>query len=70
MTLKYGIEIPTSVEHAYETDKPNGNTLWRDALKYEMYNVGVTFEILNKQSMSSDESGSAGYELEVEKGHA
>ena len=43
---KYGIEIPTSVEHAYELDRKNGNTLWRDALKLEMYNVGVAFEIL------------------------
>lgn len=43
---KFGIEIPTSVEHAYELDRRNGNTMWRDALKKEMYNVGVAFEIL------------------------
>jgi len=43
---KYGIEIPTTVEHAYELDRKNGNTMWRDALQLEMYNVGVAFEIL------------------------
>ena len=30
---KYGIEVPTSVEHAIELDKKNGNTFWADALK-------------------------------------
>ena len=45
-THKYGLEIPTSIEHAKAIDKANGNTLWMDALKKEMYNVGVAFEIL------------------------
>ena len=44
-THKYGIEIPTSVEHAFEIDRRNDNTLWRDAIKKEMFNVGVAFEI-------------------------
>ncbi len=43
---KYGKEIPTSIAHAYEIDKKNGNTLWSDAIKKEMTNVGVAFEIL------------------------
>jgi hypothetical protein len=43
---KYGKEIPTSIAHAYEIDKKNGNTLWGDAIKKEMTNVGVAFEIL------------------------
>lgn len=43
---KYGIEIPTNVEHAMRLDRENGNTLWRDALAKEMTNVGVAFEIL------------------------
>ena len=29
-------------------DARNGNTMWRDALKKEMYNVGVAFEILDE----------------------
>ena len=47
-TRKYGIEIPTSVEHAYELDRADGTSpgLWRKALELEMYNVGVAFEIL------------------------
>ena len=48
MTHKYGIEVPSDVEHAHEIDARNGNTLWRDALKKEMYNVGVAFEILDE----------------------
>ena len=49
-THKYGIEIPRDVEHVHEIDARNGNILWRDALKKEMYNVGVVFEILDEGS--------------------
>ena len=48
MTHKYGVEIPRDVEHVHKIDARNGNTLWRDALKKEMYNVGVAFEILDE----------------------
>ena len=48
MTHKYGIEIPRDVKHAHDIDARNGNTMWRDALKKEMYNVGVAFEILDE----------------------
>ena len=47
-THKYGIEIPTSVDHAMEIDRKNGNTMWKDALALEMFNVGVAFEILEE----------------------
>ena len=47
-THKYGIEVPRDVEHAHEIDSRNGNTMWRDTLKKEMYNVGVAFEILDE----------------------
>jgi hypothetical protein len=47
-THKYGIEIPSSVEHAYEIDKQQGNTLWRDAIRKEMFNVGIAFEVLDE----------------------
>ena len=47
-THKYGIKIPRDVEHAHEIDARNGNVLWRDALKKEMYNVPVAFEILDE----------------------
>jgi len=45
-THKYGIEVPMSVKHAYEIDRQNSNTFWRDAIKKEMFNNGVAFEIL------------------------
>ena len=47
-THKYGIEIQTSVEHVMEVDWKNGNTMWRDALALEMFNVRVAFEILEE----------------------
>jgi hypothetical protein len=34
--LKFGIEVPTSVDYALKIDKQNGNTLWADTLGKEM----------------------------------
>ena len=48
-THKYGIKIPTSVEHAFELDRKNGKNLWKDALVMEKYNIGVAFEILEDE---------------------
>ena len=45
-THKYGIEIPTSVEHAKQIDIRNRNTFWMDALETEMRNIGIAFELL------------------------
>ena len=45
-THKYGIEILHDVPHAIKIDTQNGNTFWRDAIKKEMFNVGIAFEIL------------------------
>ena len=45
-THKYGIEIPTSMQHAKQLDEQNGNSLWMDSIKKEMSNVSVAFEIL------------------------
>ena len=45
-THKYGIELPTSVQHAKEIDTRNRNTFWMDALDNEMRNVGIAFELL------------------------
>ena len=47
MTHKYGVEIPHEIEHAYELDRKNGNTFWADAIKKEMTELGVAFEILD-----------------------
>ncbi|KAL7528322.1 hypothetical protein ACHAXR_005938, partial [Thalassiosira sp. AJA248-18] len=48
-THKYGIEVPTSVKHAIEIDRKNGDTFWQDALNKEMTNVGIAFKILEKE---------------------
>ena len=40
--------MATSVNHAYEIDKGNGNTLWCDGIKKEMTNVGIAFEVLEE----------------------
>ncbi len=55
-THKFGLEVPTSVEHARRIDASNGNTMWYDAIAKEMYNVSVAFKILEES-----ESIPAGY---------
>ena len=46
-THKYGVEIPRTVKEALALDSKNGNTFWADAIKKEMFNVGIAFEILD-----------------------
>ena len=45
-THKYGIEIPTSIEHGHRLDNENGNNFWRNANATKMHNVRVAFEVL------------------------
>jgi hypothetical protein len=45
---KYGIEVPSSIEHAIKLDENNGDNYWRDALSKEMKNVGIAFEVLDE----------------------
>jgi hypothetical protein len=45
--LKFGIEVPTSVDHALEIDKQNGNTLWADAIGKEMKDLCIAFNSLS-----------------------
>ena len=47
-THKYGIEVPTSIEHAKKIDSINGNRYWQNAIDKEMSNVKVAFEILGE----------------------
>jgi len=44
--LKYGIDIPSTVKEAHEIDDKNGNTLWGDAIKKELSNVRVAFQLV------------------------
>ena len=48
-THKYGQELPGTVEQAYNIDKRNGNTKWRDAIAREMKNVRIAFNLLGPQ---------------------
>ena len=50
VNYKYGIKIPRTVKEAYEIDKENNDTYWTDAIKLEMKNVGIAFEILPENS--------------------
>ena len=47
-THKYVIEIPISVKHAPEMDLKNGIFFCVKAIKKEIINVGIDFEILDK----------------------
>jgi hypothetical protein len=47
--FKFGIEVPRSVEEAYELDKKNGNTFsWVDAIAKELKDIRVAFKILDQ----------------------
>jgi hypothetical protein len=43
--MKFGVQIPGTIEEATELDCANGNTLWQDAIKLEMKNSCITFEL-------------------------
>lgn len=45
-THKFGIEVPTSVEHALEIDRKTGTDIWHKAIQKEMKNVRIAFEFL------------------------
>ena len=49
ITHKFGIEVPTSVEHALRIDTANGNHMWRDAIDKEMENVKVAFKLMGEE---------------------
>ena len=40
--------MPNSAKHAFELDKHNGNTFWKDSISKEMKNVCVAFQILDE----------------------
>ena len=43
---KFGIKILKDIKEALKLDQDNVNTLWQDAYKKEMFQVGVAFKIL------------------------
>ena len=46
--MKFGIDIPGTVEESVILDEANGNTLWQDAIKLEMNNSRVDFKLCEK----------------------
>ena len=50
-THKFGVEIPTSVEHAYELDRINGNKLWTEAIEKEISCVRVAFKVVDESDI-------------------
>jgi hypothetical protein len=44
--LKFGVVVPTLVDHALKIDRRNGNTLWSDAIAKEMKDVYIAFKCL------------------------
>ena len=50
-THKFGIEIPKTVQRAYEIDEETGTTLWRDAIEKELQNVRVAFETIEEKDI-------------------
>ena len=47
-THKYGIEVPTSMDHAKRIDAYNGNRFCHDAIDKETTNAAVAFEIVDE----------------------
>ena len=47
-THRFGVQVPNSAKHAFELDKNNGNTFWKDSIPKEMKNVCVAFQILDE----------------------
>ena len=46
--MKFGIDVPGTVEQALALDTANGNTLWFDAINKEMVNSRIAFNLLER----------------------
>ena len=42
---KFGIKIPRNIKEALKLDQENGNSLWKDTYKKEMFQVSIVFNI-------------------------
>ena len=45
--IKFGLEIPRSIEHTHKIDAAKGNHFWRDAIAKLMTNVKIAFRFLD-----------------------
>ena len=46
--LKFGLKVPKTVDEALRIDKENGNDLWDRAIKKELKNVLIAFQLLEE----------------------
>ena len=46
--MKFGIQIPGTVEEAMELDRGAENNLWREAIEKEWENSRVAFQLLER----------------------
>ena len=44
--IKFGVEVPSTIEEALRLDLENGNKLWQETIAKKMANSRVTFQIL------------------------
>ena len=56
-TNKFGIQIPKTVEEAYEIDRITGTDFWMKAIEKEMANVRVAFEKLEGVTIDEMKTG-------------
>jgi len=49
---KFGLKLPHSVEEALKIDTENRNSHWRDAIKKELLNVKIAFEIYRDRDIT------------------
>ena len=47
--LKFGLVVPKTVDEALAIDMKNGNSYWNDAIKKELKNVIVAFQLLGEE---------------------
>jgi hypothetical protein len=45
-SIKFGVQVPNSIEEAYTLDKDNSNSLWNVVINKELKNVRVAFQLL------------------------
>jgi len=48
--MKFGIAVPRTVAESHELDRIIGNTFWADAIKKEMENVKIAFNVLDEDT--------------------
>lgn len=61
--IRFGIEVPDTIEEALNLDKVNKNDLWRNAIDKELNKVRVAFQLLNEDDQVPVGSKKINYHL-------